>query len=106
MTPRAAAVIGLRLLACWILLQAVFGVGTLVYVMCSGHSPTSVINPIIAPSFDRSHDASVSHALLWSTLPWIIIRFVAGFILLLLSKPIGRLVARGVEGDERMRDEG
>lgn len=96
MTPRTVAVIGLRLMACWILIQALFGAGEFLFMMLSRTS-ARVVNPIIAPSFDRTHTSSISGALLWLNLAPIVMRLGGGFVLLFVSKPIGRLVVRGVD---------
>jgi hypothetical protein len=97
MTPRAAAVIGLRLIALLILIRALFGLIMFALMMLNGHHPAHVANPIIAPSFDRTHMASLAHAFPWSTFFPIVMRIVAGMALLFLSKPIGNLLSRGVE---------
>jgi uncharacterized membrane protein len=98
MTPRAAAVLGLRLIALWILIQALLGLVVFVALMLSGHPAAAhVTNPIIAPSFDRTQVTSLTHAFPWSTFFPIVMRIIGGMVLLFLSKPIGNLVSRGVE---------
>ena len=97
MTPRAAAVIGLRLVALWILIQALFGLIVFVLVMLNGQPAAHAANPIIAPSFDRTHVTSLTHAFPWSTFLPIVMRIVAGLFLFLFSKPIAALVVHKLD---------
>jgi hypothetical protein len=97
MTPLAVAVIGLRIVGLWILVQALFSLGAFGFMMLHEHGAAHAANPIIAPSFDRLHEASLTHAPLWLTVPLILMRFIGGLAVLFLSKPVGALVARRVE---------
>ena len=100
MTPRAVAAIGLRLIALWILIEALFAVVMFVLAMLGdGHGP-SVSNPIIAPSFDRTHTGMLAHMVPRRTVLSMVMRIVGGGLLWLFSKPIARLVIHNVNGAE------
>jgi len=97
MTPRSIATIALRIVALLIMIWALSDLTTLIYLFLSSHSTAHAANPIIAPSFDRTQIVSPIHTFLWSTSPLILMRFVGGLLLLSLSKPLGKLMARGLE---------
>ena len=94
MTPRAAATIGLRIVALLILIPALFHLGTLVFLMLHGHGVAQPPNPIIAPSFDRSPAGALVRTLPRATIPWLVGRVAGGVVLFLLSKPLVDLVVR------------
>jgi hypothetical protein len=97
MTPRSAATIALRIVALLIMIWALSDFTTLAYLFLSSHLAAHAANPIIAPSFDRTQVASPINGFLWSMSPLILLRFVGGLLLFPLSKPLGKLVARGLE---------
>jgi hypothetical protein len=97
MTPRTAAVIGLRIVALLIMIWALSASAIMVFLLLRGHPDAHTANPIIAPSFDRTQIVSPIHPFRWSTFLLVLLRFVGGLVLFFLSKPLGTLVARGLQ---------
>ncbi len=69
----------------------------MVIFLLRDHAAVQASNPIIAPSFDRTHGPSSVFTVVRPILPFVVIRFVGGLLLFFLSKPLGKLVARGLE---------
>ena len=81
MTPRAAATIGVRIVALWLLVGALLSaVGILVVHFRSSSEAPSFAGPLI-----------------WSLLPKILLDLLGALILFIFSKPIGRLIGRRIE---------
>ena len=96
MTPRITATIALRIIGLLLLLWSLSGLAAMLLLLLSSHSAGHGFNPIIAPSFDRTHGAPPAFAFLRSAL-LDVMRLAGGLVLFLLSKPFGKLVARGLE---------
>jgi hypothetical protein len=97
MTPRITATIALRIIGLLLLLWSLSDLATMVLLLLSSHSAGHGFNPIIAPSFDRTHGAPPALAFPWSPFPRVVMRLVGGLVLFFLSKRLGKLVARGLE---------
>jgi hypothetical protein len=96
MTPRITAAIALRIIALVILIWALFDLTKLLLFFPGSHVAAHAVNPIIAPSFDRTQVISTTHTILLSAFP-LVNRFIGGLVLFFLSKPLGKLVACGLE---------
>jgi hypothetical protein len=99
MTPRVAATVAVRIIALLLLIWALSDFAAMVLLRLSSHSVGHGLNPnpIIAPSFDRTHSAPPAFAFLWSMFPIDVIRLAGGLLLFSFAKPLGKLVARGLE---------
>jgi hypothetical protein len=97
MTPRVAATVAVRIIALLILIWALSDSTRVIFLLLSGHPAAHVVNPIIAPSFDRTPIVSPSHGFLRSTFPLVVMRLAGGLLLFFFAKPLGKLVARGLE---------
>ena len=98
--PRTIATIGVRIIAVWVMLQGLFGAVTLGSVMMRGMPParahTEGAATELASSRERIRDSAQTRAAI-STMSLVGIHVGAGVVLLLLSRPVGRLLARRVE---------
>ncbi len=97
MTPRLIATIAVRIIALLIVIWALFDVAKLVFVLPGNHPAVHATNPIIAPSFDRTPKSSPILSFFRLEFPFIAIRFLGGLLLFFVSKPVGKLVAQGLE---------
>src|SRR5437868_13080889 len=100
MLPRAIATIGVRIIALWVMLQGIFGTVIVASVITRGvparHSaPTAVTAP--ASVSERVRDPALTSAAVWSAAPTAVVHLGVGCVLLLFSRPIGRLLARRSE---------
>ena len=89
MNSRTVAAIGLRIIAVWMLFQALFNLSSLLVTFFHGYPPQS--------SGGTFHRADLSEVLFWSSVPSIALKLIAGFVLFAASKPIGRFITRGLE---------
>ena len=93
MSTRTAAVVGVRIVALWLLFQATCGVvGYGLFragIALRSHSARRAA--------DVAADVTVlqawSQSVVYTTLP----RFAFGVVLLITSRPVGRIIARGLE---------
>jgi hypothetical protein len=97
MTPGGTAAIALRVIALPILIWALSDLIRVIFLLLSSHPAPHASNPMIAPSFDRTQVVPPTHTFLLSTFPLVVMRFVSGLMLFFLSKPLGKLVAHGLE---------
>jgi len=101
MIPRAIATIGVRIIAVLVLVQGLFGAVTLGSVMMRGlpqvRAHTEAAATELASSSERVRDSARTSAAISTMLLTVGVHFGVGVVLLLLSRPIGRLLARGVE---------
>ena len=99
MMPRVVAVIGIRIIAVWIMLQGVLGAIVVVSLATRGvplmRSPRAA-TALVAES-ERVRDPVRTSAIIWSTLPSVAAQLGIGAVLLFFSNPIGRALARRVE---------
>src|SRR5947209_2832469 len=96
-TAKTIATVGLRVVALWIFLGAILDLGSDLLRTGHDHAVVSEANPIIAPSFDRSPHPAARHTVPWPMMGPLALRFGAGLVLLILSKPIGGLLAWRIE---------
>ena len=96
MTPRVTAALALRFVALLILVWALSDLAKLILLLPGGHSVAHASNPIIAPSFDRTPSSEAVLSILWVASP-LVVRFVGGLVLFLLSRPLAKLAAVGLE---------
>jgi hypothetical protein len=102
MTARAGAAIGLRIIAVWIFLQAVFYLISSLFMIQYGaplqqHSLPSAAATVLAPTTPRTYGPQFTYSPLRSMAPYIAARFLAAFVLFFASGPLGRVFAREVE---------
>ena len=99
--PRTIATIGVRIIAVWVMLQGLFGAVTLGSVMMRGMPParahTEGAATELASSRERIRDSAQTRAAISTMSLTVGIHVGAGVVLLLLSRPVGRLLARRVE---------
>lgn len=105
MTPTTAAAVGLRLIGLWILLESIFTLGALIVVhrdlmtgVPGAHSAFYEGNPIINAGSDlHLHDTYFIVPHFWLTVAAPLLRLLVGLVLLIFSKPLARVIARGLD---------
>jgi hypothetical protein len=100
MLPRAVATIGVRIFALWVMLQGIFAAVIVASVAIRGvptPRPVPAAATVLAPVTERVRDPVQTSAVIWSTLPSVAAHLGVSCVLLLCSRPIGRLLARNSE---------
>ena len=99
--PRAMATIGVRIIALLVMLQGLFGAVTLGSVMVRGLPParahTEGAATDLASSSERVRDSAHTRAAISTMSLTVGVHLGVGVVLLFLSRPLGRLLARRVE---------
>ena len=101
MMPRAIATIGVRIIALLVMVQGLFGAVTVCSVMMRGmgrprgHTGASATE--LASSTDGVRDPSQTRAAILTMSLAVGVHVGVGIVLLLISRPIGRLLARKVD---------
>ena len=97
MIARSVGVIGVRIIALLVLLRGLFSAITVGSVILRGAATPSTATTVLATSSNRVPDAALVEAVAWSTLPSVALHIGVALLLLLLSRPLGKLLARGID---------